>query len=211
MTIKTLMLAGVAGAALVAAVPFSPQPVLAQNTIVAPDEGQSSDQSSQNTKKHRMSGQSNTQSSQEMNKHPMDDQSNDDQASRDMKKHRMSGQSNDDQASRDMRRNGRLAMDRDGHGERMRHREGRYRYFHDGYYYATPWWTTGIVVGGGVDGGGIGCREGARIVSGRGFNRVSPISCGGETYSYHGWRGGDPWRIRIDSDTGRIVSVRPGG
>ena len=30
----------------------------------------------------------------------------------------------------------------------MRHREGRFRYFHEGYYYATPWWTTGIVVGG---------------------------------------------------------------
>ena len=114
---------------------------------------------------------------------------------------RMEGQSGDEQSSREMRRDRKEAMDRDRHGERMRHREGRFRYFHEGYYYATPWWTTGIV----VDGGGISCRDGARTVSRRGFNRVSPISCGGETYSYRGWRGGDPWRIQIDSDSGRII------
>jgi hypothetical protein len=100
--------------------------------------------------------------------------------------------------------------DRDRHGERRRSREGRYRYFHDGYYYATPWWSVGPGVVVGV-GGRIGCREGARIASRRGFNRVRPIDCGGETYRYEGWRGGEPWRIRIDSDTGAIVSVRPAG
>ena len=51
----------------------------------------------------------------------------------------------------------------------------------------------GVVIGGR---GGIGCREGARIASRRGFNRVRPIDCGGETYRYEGWRGGEPWRIR---------------
>ena len=52
MTIKTLVLAGVAGAAVLAAVPSSPHPVLAQNnTYVAPDQGQSGDdQSSQEMK-----------------------------------------------------------------------------------------------------------------------------------------------------------------
>ncbi len=194
MTIKTIMLAGVAGAALLAAMPFSPEPVYAQNnTYVAPDEGQSSDD----------------QSSREMKKRQVQ---SDDQSSREMKKQRQ-GQSDEQSSSREMKKDGKEAMangrrmDRDRHGERMRHREGRFRHYHEGYYYATPWWTTGIV----VDGGGIGCRDGARIVSRRGFNRVSPISCGGETYSYRGWRGGDPWRIRIDSDTGRIVSVRPAG
>jgi len=195
MIIKTFLLAGVAGAALLAAVPFSPTPVLAQNnTYVTPDQGQPSDeQSSQDVRKRKQG------------------QMSDEQSSRDMKKKRMEGQKDEEQSSREMRRDRKEAMDRDRHGERMQHREGRYRYFHDGYYYATPWWTTGIVVGGGVDGGGISCRDGARIVSGRGFNRVSPIGCGGQTYSYRGWRGGDPWRIRIDSDSGRIVSVRPGG
>ena len=99
--------------------------------------------------------------------------------------------------------------DRDRHGERRRSREGRYRYFHEGYYYATPWWSVGPGVV--VVGGGIGCREGARNATRRGFNRVRPIDCGGETYRYEGWRGGEPWRIRIDSDTGAIVSVRPAG
>jgi len=194
MTIKTIMLAGVAGAALLAAMPFSPEPVYAQNnTYVAPDEGQSSDD----------------QSSREMKKRQVQ---SDDQSSREMKKQRQ-GQSDEQSSSREMKKDGKEAMangrrmDRDRHGERMRHREGRFRHYHEGYYYATPWWTTGIV----VDGGGIGCRDGARIVSRRGFNRVSAISCGGETFSYRGWRGGDPWRIRIDSDTGRIVSVRPAG
>jgi hypothetical protein len=192
MTIETFMLAGVAGAALLSAVPFSPQPVFAQNnTYVAPDEGQSGDD----------------QSAQEMKKQHRQGQPSDDQSTRDMKKKRMEGQPGDEQSSREMRRDRKEAMDRDRHGERMRHREGRFRHYHEGYYYATPWWTTGIA----VDGGGVGCRDGARIVSRRGFNRVSPISCGGETYSYRGWRGGDPWRIRIDSDTGRIVSVRPAG
>jgi hypothetical protein len=99
--------------------------------------------------------------------------------------------------------------DRDRHGERRRSREGRFRYFHEGYYYATPWWSVGPGVV--VVGGGIGCREGARIATRRGFNRVRPIDCGGETYRYEGWRGGEPWRIRIDSDTGAVVSVRPAG
>ena len=206
MTIQKFMLAGVAAAALLAATPFSPQPVLAQNnTYVAPDEGQSSDDQSSREMKKQRQGQSDDQSSREMKKQRQSQSDN--QSSREMKKQRMEGQKDEDQSSREMRRDGKQAMDRDRHGERMRHREGRFRHYHGGYYYATPWWTTGIV----VDGGGIDCRDGARIVSRRGFNRVSPISCGGETYSYRGWRGGDPWRIRIDSDSGRIVSVRPGG
>jgi hypothetical protein len=190
MTIRTLMLAG-AGAAILATVPWSPQPALAQNTYVTPDQGQQGDD----------------QSSQEMKKRKQG-QSSDDQSTREMKKKRMEGQNSDEQSSREMRRDGKQAMDRDRHGERMRHREGRFRHFHDGYYYATPWWTTGVVVGGG---GGIGCGEGARIVSRRGFNRVTPVDCGGDFFTYRGWRGGEPWRVRVDSDTGRIISTRPAG
>jgi hypothetical protein len=206
MPIKTLV---IAGAAVLAAVPFSPHVVLAQsNTYVAPDEGQSSDdQSSQEMKKQRRHGQSSDdQSSQEMKKHRMEGQSNDEQTSRDMKKRHIESQTSDEQSSREMRRDGREAMDRDRHGERMRHREGRFRYFHEGYYYATPWWTVGVAVD-----GGIGCREGARMVFRHGFNRVVPIDCGGDFYTYRGWRGGEPWRIRIDADTGRIVAARPAG
>jgi hypothetical protein len=194
MTIRTLMLAGVAGATILATVPFSPFAAMAQNTYAVPDQGQSGDNQPQQMRK------------------PKQGQTSDDQSTREMRKQRAEGEQGDERDSADMkregRREGRLAYDRGRHGERMRHREGRYRYFHDGYYYATPWWTTGIVVGGG---GGISCREGARIASRRGFNRVVPVDCGGETFTYRGWRGGDPWRVRIDSDSGRIVAVRPAG
>jgi len=195
MSIKTLMLAGVAAAAVLAAVPVSSQPAFAQtNTYVAPQGDQPSGE----------------QSTQEMRKRKQG-QTSDDQSTQEMKKQGMEGQSDDDeQASREKRRDGKVAYDRGRHGERKRSREGRFRYFHEGYYYATPWWTTGIVVGGDGD-GGISCREGARIASRRGFNRVVPIDCGGDVYTYRGWRGGDPWRVRIDSDSGRIVAVRPAG
>jgi hypothetical protein len=29
-------------------------------------------------------------------------------------------------------------------GDRRRMRGGKYRYFHGGYYYATPWWQVGV-------------------------------------------------------------------
>jgi hypothetical protein len=34
--------------------------------------------------------------------------------------------------------------DRRRHGDRQRNRSDRYRYFHGGYYYATPWWEVGV-------------------------------------------------------------------
>jgi len=181
-------------------VPFSPAVVLAQgnNTYVAPDQGQGQsgdEQPPQDMKKQRRHG-----------------QSGDDQTSGDMKKRHMDGQDQgqgDQQSSRDMRHDNRQeAFGRDGHGQRMRHREGRFHYFHDGYYYATPWWTVGVGVDGG---GGIGCNEGARIVSRRGFNRVVPVDCGGDFFTYRGWRGGAPWKIRVDSVTGHIIGTRPAG
>ena len=84
---------------------------------------------------------------------------------------------------------------------------GGFAIFMGGYYYATPWWTTEEII---VD-RGMSCREGARIVSRRGFNRVTPLDCSGEFYTYRGWRGGDPWRIRVELDTARIISTRPAG
>jgi hypothetical protein len=37
--------------------------------------------------------------------------------------------------------------DRRRHGDRKRGRSGKYRYYHGGYYYATPWWQVGMVPG----------------------------------------------------------------
>lgn len=194
MAIKSLVLAG---AAFLAAVPISPHVVLAQgSTYVAPDQGQGQsgdEQTPPDMKKQRRHG-----------------QTGDDQSSGDMKKRHTDGQSDGQSPEMQNDRNNRKeAMGHDRHGQWMRHREGRFRYFHDGYYYASPWWGAGVGIG--VDGGGIGCNEGARIVSRRGFNRVVPIDCGGDFYTYRGWRGGGPWRIRVNSGSGQIVATRPLG
>ncbi len=39
-----------------------------------------------------------------------------------------------------------LRYDRRHHGERHRHRRPGYTHFHQGYYYATPWWAAVPVV-----------------------------------------------------------------
>jgi hypothetical protein len=126
---------------------------------------------------------------------------------------RTAGESDQQAGEGSKRRNQALATDsveRDRHGERSRSRHGQFRYFHEGYYYATPWWTVGVpgVV---VGNGGFDCGDGIRVAQRRGFNRVHPVDCGGDFYRYEGWRAGEPWRIRIDADTGQIVSVRPAG
>jgi hypothetical protein len=193
----------VAGAAVLATVPFSPQPVvLAQtNTYVTPDQGQSgNEQPSQEMRKRKQGQSTEDQSTREMRKHRAEGQHGDEQASQDVKKRRIEGQANEEQTSRETRREGKVVWDRDRHGERMRHREGRFHYFHEGYWYATPWWTTGIVVGG----GGISCREGARIVFRRGFNRLVPIDCGGDTYTYRA-----PMEYRCRRSRCRAERTRP--
>ena len=79
MTIKTLMLASAASAAVLATLPFSPQPVFAQtDSYVAPDQGQAGE----------------NQSSQEMRKRKHG-QTSDDESSGEMKKRHMEGQSED--------------------------------------------------------------------------------------------------------------------
>ena len=30
-------------------------------------------------------------------------------------------------------------------------------------------------------------------------------------FTYRGWRGGEPWRVPVHYDAGRIVSTRPAG
>ena len=123
MTIRTIVLAS----AILVTAPFSSNFVLAQNTIVTPDQGQAT----------------NEQSSREMKK-KRQGQTSDEQSSRETEKQGAEGQRGDDRSVRDGKRERKEASrDRDRHGERSRSREGRFRYFHGGYYYATPWWTTG--------------------------------------------------------------------
>jgi len=39
------------------------------------------------------------------------------------------------------------SWDRSRHGPRYRHRRPGYTHFHDGYYYATPWWLAAGAIG----------------------------------------------------------------
>jgi hypothetical protein len=191
-----------AAAALLAMPSFA---VAQQNTYVNPDQSQMNpDQSSgqASTPRKRMH-QSQTNS---------DEQTGN--ASKTHKRMHEAQTNSDQQAGETSKwRNQALATDngeRDRHGDRSRSRHGQFRYFHEGYYYATPWWTVGVpgVV---VGNGGFDCGDGIRVAQRRGFNRVHPVDCGGDFYRYEGWRGGEPWRIRIDADTGQIISVRPAG
>jgi hypothetical protein len=158
MRLKTLVLAG---AAVLAAIPFSPPVVFAQgNMYVAPDQDRLSDEKSgRELRKQRRQGQmSEDQASPDTKRRRMEGQPEEDQVSRDTKKRRSEGETSDERSSREIRREGKVVWDRDRHGERSRRRGGRLRYFHEGYYYATPWWTVG----------GIGCREGAGLFFGAG-------------------------------------------
>jgi hypothetical protein len=46
--------------------------------------------------------------------------------------------------------------DRKRHGDRYRSRHGNYRHYHDGYYYSSPWWVAGPLIGGALLGGAFG-------------------------------------------------------
>jgi BA14K-like protein len=45
--------------------------------------------------------------------------------------------------------------DRRYHGDRCRTRYGNCRYYRDGYYYRTPWWTLPAIIGGAAIGAAI--------------------------------------------------------
>ena len=85
------------------------------------------------------------------------------------------------------------------HGARYRYKHGGYRYYYGGYWYDQPYWEVH-----GVRSGRVSCGEGREIVAER-FNRVRVIECNGGTYTYLGRRGGDAFRILLNSRTGRIV------
>jgi hypothetical protein len=65
------------------------------------------------------------------------------------------------------------------------------------YRYPEPAWAAG----------GISCKGGKKIVRTRGFRDVEPIECDGPLFTYAGlWRG-EPFRVVVDSATGRILGV----
>jgi hypothetical protein len=65
------------------------------------------------------------------------------------------------------------------------------------YRYPEPAWAAG----------GISCKGGKKIVHTRGFREIEPIECDGRLFTYAGlWRG-EPFRVVVDSATGRIIGV----
>ena len=54
----------------------------------------------------------------------------------------------------------------------------------------------------------ISCSEGRQIVRDRGFRQVRPATCYGSIYKYRALKRGRSWSVRVDSYSGRIVSIR---
>jgi hypothetical protein len=55
----------------------------------------------------------------------------------------------------------------------------------------------------------ISCWEGKRIVRERNFYRVRPMRCEGAIYRYQAFKNGQPWVVKVNSYSARIVSARP--
>jgi hypothetical protein len=74
----------------------------------------------------------------------------------------------------------------------------RPRHHHYGYDYSSD-----------GDYGGLSCGEARRIVRDQGFRHVEARDCSGLRYRFTGWRDGDPYLIKLSSQSGQIISVRP--
>ncbi|WP_224406330.1 BA14K family protein [Afifella sp. IM 167] len=66
--------------------------------------------------------------------------------------------------------------DRNRHGPRYRNRRNGYTHYHDGYYYATPWWLAA---------GAIGAFIGAQTQPNRGGERAHDDWCSQRYKSYN--------------------------
>lgn len=97
-------------------------------------------------------------------------------------------------------------------GRRCSRREGNCRHFHDGFYYATPWWTLPLIVGGsfgndygnGYGNGRLSCGEARAKVRHSGFRNVSTIECQGRTYTFEATRRGRDVTVYVNSRTGAV-------
>lgn len=56
------------------------------------------------------------------------------------------------------------------------------------------------------DYGGISCWKAQKIVAGHGFHNVHAIDCSAPNYKFTGWKGGDKYRVRVNS-WGNITGV----
>jgi hypothetical protein len=56
--------------------------------------------------------------------------------------------------------------------------------------------------------GGMSCGKATSIVSGYGFDSVSPSSCAGKVYAFSAKRGGQAYLVRLDAASGELTEVK---
>lgn len=96
-------------------------------------------------------------------------------------------------------------------GRRCSSRNDNCRHFHDGFYYATPWWSLPLIVGGSFGNNNYGngydrlsCGEARAMVRHRGYNNVATIECNGRTYTFKARRGDHRVTVFVNSHTGAV-------
>lgn len=60
-----------------------------------------------------------------------------------------------------------------------------------------------------ADSYGISCGEGRQIVRESGFYHVRTVECDGQNFKYTGYRHGNSYIIKVDSESGDILGARP--
>jgi outer membrane biosynthesis protein TonB len=56
--------------------------------------------------------------------------------------------------------------------------------------------------------GGMSCAKATQIVSGYGFDSVSPQACSGKVYAFNALRGGKSFVVRVDAASGELTEVK---
>lgn len=56
--------------------------------------------------------------------------------------------------------------------------------------------------------GGMSCAKATQIVSGYGFDSVSPQACSGKVYAFNALRGGKSFLVRVDAASGELTEVK---
>ena len=55
----------------------------------------------------------------------------------------------------------------------------------------------------------IGCRQARRLLRNRGFHQIRTRDCNGKRYSFKARRHGNWWIVKVNSNSGRILRIRP--
>jgi hypothetical protein len=59
-----------------------------------------------------------------------------------------------------------------------------------------------------ASGSGMSCSKATQIVSGYGFDSVTPQACAGKSYAFNAQRGGKAYVVRVDATSGELTEVK---